>query len=64
MYLRLQAEKIKSDSPIYSFLNALGSPLIRLSLDFKFDLSVFIIEIFWLLVSVYGLSNHFRESST
>jgi len=55
MYLLLQLKKINSDSLMYSILNALGATLILISLYFKFNLSAFIIEIFWLLISVYGI---------
>ncbi len=63
MYLFLQAEKISSQSLIYSILNALGAVLILVSLYFKFNLSAFIIESFWLLISIYGIYNYLNKSA-
>lgn len=63
MYLLLQTKKINSDSLIYSLLNAIGAVLILISLYFKFNLSAFIIESFWLLISIYGIYNCFNKST-
>lgn len=54
-YLLLQFERISSDSLWYSFLNAAGAALIIVSLYFEFNLSAFIVEFFWLLISLFGL---------
>ena len=54
-YLLLQLDKLPSSSPSYSLLNAAGALLIILSLTFKFNLSAFIVEVFWLLISLFGL---------
>jgi hypothetical protein len=54
-YLLLQLEKLPSSSPRYSLLNAAGALLIIVSLVFKFNLSAFIVEVFWFLISVLGL---------
>ena len=54
-YLLLQLDKLQSSSPRYSLLNAIGALLIILSLVFKFNLSAFIVEAFWFLISLLGL---------
>jgi hypothetical protein len=54
-YLLLQLDKLQSSSPRYSLLNAAGALLIILSLVFKFNLSAFIVEAFWFLISLLGL---------
>jgi hypothetical protein len=54
-YLLLQLDKLPSSSPRYSLLNAAGALLIIVSLVFKFNLSAFIVEAFWFLISVLGL---------
>ena len=55
-YLALQAEKVSASSMLYSALNALGAGLVLISLFFNFNLSAFIIEFFWLIISAYGIA--------
>ena len=54
-YLLLQLYKLPSSSPRYSLMNAAGALLIIVSLVFKFNLSAFIVEAFWFLISLLGL---------
>jgi predicted membrane protein len=54
-YLLLQLDKLPSSSPRYSMLNAAGALLIIVSLIFAFNLSAFIVEVFWFLISLLGL---------
>jgi hypothetical protein len=54
-YLLLQLEKLPSSSPTYSLVNAAGALLIMVSLIFAFNLSAFIVEAFWFLISLLGL---------
>ncbi len=54
-YLLLQLDKLPSSSPKYSLLNAGGALLIMVSLIFAFNLSAFIVEAFWFLISLLGL---------
>ena len=46
-YLLLQLDKLPSSSLSFSLLNAVGSLLIMVSLVFKFNVSAFLIEVFW-----------------
>jgi hypothetical protein len=55
-YLLLQLDKLPSSALSFSLLNAAGSLLIMLSLIFKFNVSAFLIEVFWFLISLIGLS--------
>jgi len=59
-YLLLQLEKLDARRPAYSALNAAGAGLIALSLVFNFNLSAFIIEIFWVAISLFGLYRWMR----
>lgn len=61
-YLLLLLDRIESRSILYSAVNALGALLILVSLYFKFNLSAFIVEIFWLLISIVGLVRGLRRS--
>jgi len=54
-YLLLQLDKINNQSIRFSLLNAFGALSILISLYFKFNLSAFIIELFWLLISLVGI---------
>ncbi|MCD9188688.1 MAG: hypothetical protein LUM44_19875 [Pyrinomonadaceae bacterium] len=58
-YVLLQTEKIKSESLLYSLLNASGASLIIFSLYFNFNFSAFIVEFFWVLISLYGIGKYF-----
>ena len=59
-YFLLQFDKIDPKSLSYSVLNALGALLICVSLYFNFNLSSFIIEIFWLAISLFGIYRALR----
>jgi paired small multidrug resistance pump len=55
-YLLLQLEKLSSSAVSYLLLNAVGAVLVIISLMFRFNLSAFLMEAFWLLISLYGLT--------
>jgi hypothetical protein len=54
-YLLLQVDKLSSSSITYLLLNAVGAVLVMISLMFRFNLSAFLMEAFWLLISLFGL---------
>lgn len=58
-YVFLQLGKIKSENPLYSVLNAAGASLIIFSLYFDFNFAAFIVEFFWLLISLFGIGRYF-----
>ena len=58
-YIALQLEKIRSETLLYSLLNALGASLIIVSLRYNFNFSAFIVEFFWLLISLFGVGKYF-----
>ncbi len=60
-YGLLQATKLSGTGKTYSLLNILGSLLISYSLCFDWNLSAFIMEIVWLLLSIYGLWRHCKK---
>jgi len=59
-YLMLQLNKLRSDGLAYSLLNAIGASLIVLSLLVNFNLSAFLMEVFWVLISFVGIYRYFR----
>jgi len=46
---------------LYSLLNALGASLIILSLLDNFNLSAFLMEAFWVLISLVGVVRYLRR---
>ena len=59
-YLMLQLNKLSSSGLAYSLLNAIGASLIVVSLLVNFNLSAFIMEVFWVLISLLGIYRYFR----
>jgi hypothetical protein len=55
-YLLLQLEKLSSSAFSYLLLNTVGAVMVIVSLRFRFNLSAFLMEAFWLLISLYGLT--------
>lgn len=60
-YILLQTGKIRSESLAYSLLNAAGASLIIISLIYNFNFSAFIVEFFWVLISLYGIVKYFLK---
>ena len=55
-YLLVQLDKLSSSAVSYLLLNAAGALLVIVSLIFHFNLSAFLMEVFWLLISLFGLA--------
>ncbi len=62
-YLLLQLERLDSRGLSYSFLNGVGASLVIFSLMYEFNLSAFLMELFWLLISLLGLVMWARRRS-
>ncbi len=60
-YLLLQLNRWHSRQLRYSLVNALGAALVIFSLLFDFNLSAFLVEFFWLLISLMGVAKCLRE---
>ena len=58
-YVLLQIGRLRSDQLLYSLLNAVGASLILVSLYFNFNFPAFIVEFFWLLISLFGIGKYF-----
>ena len=58
-YLLLQLNKLSAGLS-YSILNVVGASLIVVSLLANFNLSAFIIEVFWILISLIGIYRNLR----
>lgn len=60
-YLGLQLERLDGRSLAYSVANTIGSALVLASLCASFNLSAFVIETFWGLISLYGIVQALRR---
>jgi hypothetical protein len=60
MYVLLQTGRTNAARPSFSIGNAAGSALILYSLAFDFNIAAALIEVLWLLISLYGLWRAFR----
>lgn len=58
-YILLQLGRVRSEQIVYSLLNAAGASLILVSLYFSFNFPSFIVEFFWLLISLFGIGKYF-----
>ncbi len=62
-YFFLQIRRLEPEDFLYSFLNFVGASMILVSLFASWNLSAAIIEIFWILISLYGLYQYFSRKS-
>ena len=60
-YLLLQMNKYTIQSLQYQLLNLVGAVLLLISLFVHFNLGSFIIEVFWIAITVYGIAKNIRE---
>ncbi|MEM7312333.1 MAG: hypothetical protein AAF497_04195 [Planctomycetota bacterium] len=62
-YFCLQINRIAAQSLLYSQLNAVGSLLILVSLSQRFNLSAFVVEASWFVISIVGIVVTIYEKS-
>lgn len=62
VYALVQMSRIDVRKIAYSLFNALGAGLILVSLSVDFNLSAFVIEICWLLISTIGVFSAIRRN--
>ncbi len=60
-YFLLQTERLRSTALSYSLMNGVGAALVVVSLCFNFNLSAFLVEAFWVLISALGVVRYFRQ---
>jgi hypothetical protein len=60
-YFLLNIEKIKSNDYSYSMMNALGSVMILYSLFYAWNIAAFLMEVSWLLISLFGCYKAFHR---
>ena len=60
-YLFLQINKYTIRSLQYQLLNLVGAILLLISLFVHFNLGSFIIEVFWIIITIYGIVVNIKE---
>lgn len=60
-YFLLQVNKYTIKSLEYQLLNLVGAILLLISLFVHFNLGSFIIEIFWIIITIYGIVVNLRD---
>ena len=54
-YAGTQTRRMNPEGLQYSILNLVGAILITVSLNYAFNMASFIIEIFWIIFSLWGI---------
>ena len=60
-YFMLMIRRIASTDLGYSALNAIGAALIIFSLSHDFNFAAFLMELFWLIISIVGMAMAIRS---
>ncbi len=60
-YFLLHLAILKAESLTYSLINALGALLIIYSLLFAWNLPAMIVEVSWVLISLYGIYKYYKK---
>lgn len=60
-YLFLQMNKYTIRSLQYQLLNLIGAILLLISLFVHFNLGSFIIEVFWIIITIYGIVINLKD---
>jgi purine-cytosine permease-like protein len=57
-YFATQAGWLGANDPRFAWANLAGAALIITSLMVDWNLAAFVMEVFWILISIYGLARH------
>ncbi len=60
-YLLVQTRHLDARRPAYLLVNALGAMFVLVSLAYAFNLSAFVIQCAWIVISAYGLVRWWRD---
>ncbi len=62
-YFLIQSEKVTKHNSFYQWLNLIGAILLIISLFVHFNLGSFLIEVFWVGITLYGMIQSKRRAS-
>jgi hypothetical protein len=60
-YFATQAGWFTADDPRFAWANLIGAVMIIASLAIDWNLAAFVMEIFWILISLYGLARYYTR---
>ena len=60
-YLMVQMRMLSATGLAYTVSNGLGALFVLYSLLYDFNLSAFIIETVWLIISLFGMARYYQE---
>ena len=60
-YFATQAGWFGASDPRFAWANLIGAVLIIFSLTIDWNLAAFVMEIFWILISVFGLARYYAR---
>jgi hypothetical protein len=64
VYFANQQRWLRSEDWRYPFANLVGAVLILVSLVFEWNFPSVVIEVFWAIISVYGMAKSLRERAS
>ncbi|MFL1706166.1 hypothetical protein ACHJH3_04100 [Campylobacter sp. MOP7] len=62
-YLLLQIGRLTSNDLSYQLINLVGAILLIISLLVHFNLGSFLIEVFWIFITLYGIFKIYKNRS-
>lgn len=62
-YFSLQTDRIAKEDLSYSLANGIGALCVLFSIAFQFNLSAFLVELFWVVISLIGIIRFFARTS-
>ena len=60
-YFATQAGWFTASDPRFTWANLIGAVLIIFSLTIDWNLAAFVMEIFWILISLFGLARYYTR---
>ena len=64
VYSLVQLDKMDVKGLFYSVVNAVGAVFILISLTVTFNMASFVIEIAWLMISLFGIFQAFKRKKS
>lgn len=62
-YFATQAGWFGANDPRFAWANLVGAALIIYSLMVDWNLAAFVMEVFWILISIFGLARYYSSRS-